>query len=245
MNKSILSLLSVLSRIRSQGANSKARYPVNAHLKVLGTLLLVLLVSLSRSSTFVVIVITYLLLILCTMQAREIVSVLKLGFGVTLFTFVLLLPAVLLVSGYSPIPICEKVFATVTAVGILSRTTRWDHIMSACKRFFVPDLFIFVLDSAIRYILMLGEFSLEMLQALKLRSVGKNKAKNTALSGVAGTMFLKSGEMAEELQFAMECRGFTGEYHVTASSVRLGLPDGIFCVVNAGMLLLFIFLSRG
>ena len=50
---------------------------------------------------------------------------------------------------------------------------------------------------------MLGEFTLEMLYALKLRSVGKNRNKYGSLGGIAGTLFVKSREMSEEMSGAM------------------------------------------
>jgi len=76
-------------------------------------------------------------------------------------------------------------------------------------------MFILVLDITLKYITLLGDFALSMLYALRLRSVGKNDGKTASLSAVAGTMFLKSKEMAEEMYAAMECRGFTGTYRVT------------------------------
>lgn len=56
------------------------------------------------------------------------------------------------------------------------------------QAFFFPDIFIFIIDITLKYILMLGEFTLEMLYALKLRSVGKNRKKYGSLGGIAGTL---------------------------------------------------------
>ena len=44
------------------------------------------------------------------------------------------------------------------------------------------------------------------------------------LTGIAGTLFLKSKEMAEEMYAAMECRGFTGEYRA-GGRLRVGVWD--------------------
>ena len=52
-------------------------------------------------------------------------------------------------------------------------------------------MFIFVFDITIKYIVIFGEFSLNMLYALKLRSVGKSKNKSTSLSGIIGTTVYK------------------------------------------------------
>lgn len=107
-----------------------------------------------------------------------------------------------------------KVLVSVASVSILTCTTQWNELIITLKIFRIPDIFILVLDITIKYIIILGEFSLNMVYALKLRSVGKNNNKSTALSGVVGTMFIKSKEMAEEMYGAMESRGFTGTYKV-------------------------------
>ena len=94
-----------------------------------------------------------------------------------------------------------------------------------------------------KYIVMLGDFTLNMLYALKLRSIGKNKRKYTSLSGIAGTMFLKSKEMAEDMVGAMECRGFTGEYH-RYEKLTFTFTDFLYILINAALLLIFICFER-
>ena len=243
INKSILSLLGILSRIRNQSGYKADLFHVNAAFKVAFTFMLAVLVSISRSFTFVVIIIVYLLAVLSFMEGKEIVKVLRVSLVMALFTFIILLPAAFWGNTYSSIMITSKVFATVTAVNILSHTTMWNSITSALKRFFIPDIFIFVLDITIKYIVMLGDFTLNMLYALKLRSVGRNRSKYTSLSGIAGTMFIKSKEMAEDMHAAMECRGFTGEYHIS-SRFRFTFADGIYILMNAGIVFIFVYLGR-
>jgi cobalt/nickel transport system permease protein len=82
-----------------------------------------------------------------------------------------------------------------------------------------------------------------MLYALKLRSVGRNHDKTASLSGVAGTVFLKSKEAAEEMYAAMECRGFSGTYR-TATRQRPAIMDYVFMFANVFVLASF-FLLQG
>lgn len=243
INKSILSVFGLLSRIRAQDSKPNELFGVQAVFRVLFTLLLIVLLSLSRSFAFVLIVLTYDIVLLALMPARDIIAVLKVSVIMTLFTFLMLLPAAFYGNTYSVTMIPAKVFATITAVNIVSHATKWNHIISALKRFHVPNLLIFVLDITIKYIVMLGEFSLDMLYALKLRSVGRNREKATSLSGVAGTMFLKSRLMAEEMYNAMACRGFTGDYKVRGK-FRFGLADAAYVLINAGFIYIFIYLQR-
>ena len=243
ISKSIVGILSILSRIRTQDSRSTPKYSVNAAFKVAFTLLLLIMVSISQSTAFVTVIIVYLLVVLCTMQAIQIVKILKVSFIMSFFTFVILLPAALLGNTYSIVMITAKVFTSITAVNILSHSTRWNAITSALKRFFVPDIFILVLDITIKYIVMLGDFALNMLRALKLRSVGRNTSKYTSLSGIAGTMFIESKEMAEGMYDAMQCRGFDGEYHVN-SHFQFTAADGAYILIQIAIIILFVYLGR-
>lgn len=243
INKSILSLLGLLSRIRAQGGHKAGKFKINAVLQVAFTLLLVILLSISKNIAFVVIVNIYLLFMLSTMKADEMIKVLKVSIIVALFTFIILLPTAFMGNYYSIIMLTPKVFATVLAVNILSYSTPWRQITNALKIFFIPDIFIFVLDITLKYIVLLGEFTLNMLYALKCRSVGRNRRKYTSVSGIAGTMFIKSKEMAEEMFAAMECRGFTGEYHAVRK-FAFSFSDFIYLFVNAIIFYIFIYLGR-
>lgn len=243
IEKSILSLLGILSRIKGQETPANPKSEINSNLKVVFTFILALLLSLSSSFSFVVVVNVYILVVLSLLEAETIIKVFKVSIIMAFFTFIMLLPALILGSGNSSIMLTGKIFATVAAVNILSRTTRWNDITGALRFFHVPDLIILVLDIAIKYIMMLGEYALSMLYSLKMRSVGKNRRKYTSLSGIAGTMFIKSREMAEEMYSAMECRGFTGDYQ-SHRKLRLGFADFGFILANITIAFIFIYLER-
>jgi cobalt/nickel transport system permease protein len=161
----------------------------------------------------------------------------------TLFTFFILLPSAFSGNVHNCIMITTKVFATITAVNILSNTTKWNAVTGALKKFFIPDIFILVLDITIKYIVMLGDFSLEMFYALKLRSVGKNTVKHKSISGIAGTIFIKSKEMAEDMYSAMECRGYTGEYR-SKSKDAFSWRDGASVLYSALIVFVFIYFEK-
>jgi cobalt/nickel transport system permease protein len=243
VNKSIASLLGVLSHIRRKSGHKTDLFGINAAFSVIFTILFIVLLSVSRSLTFIITSNVYLLLILCILKAEDIVVILKTSFVVAVFTFIILAPTALYGNFYSITMITPKVFASVTAINILSRSARWNSITGALKTFFVPDIFILVLDITIIYIIMLGEFSLNMLYALKLRSVGRNKSKQTSLSGIAGTMFIKSKEMAEDTYAAMECRGFTGEYRIQRK-FKFSFADTVYIAANAIIILCFIYFGK-
>lgn len=187
-------------------------YPLS--IAIPATLILIVIVSLSKNFAFVVAVNAFILVLINFLSINEIKYVVKASLAAAIFTFIILLPAIFLGYGNNTLMITLKVIVSVSSVNILACTTHWNVLIIALKIFKIPDIFIFVLDITIKYIVLLGEFSLNMVYALKLRSVGRNNNKSTALSGVVGTMFIKSKEMAEEMYGAMESRGFTGTYKV-------------------------------
>ena len=235
INKSILSILKVLTKFKYNAKYKSNRFGVNTITKFISAILLIILVALSRSLGFIIIIDVYLLLIISLLNAEEIIHIFKLAIVVTIFTLIIFLPSFLMGNTNNSILIVIKTITTVTAVNITSSITQWNDITKTLKLFFIPDIFILVLDITIKYIVIFGEFSLNMLYALKLRSVGKNKNKTTSLSGIIGTMFIKSKEMAEEMYGAMECRGFTGEYKLH-SKYKFRLNDILCIIINIGFI---------
>ena len=124
----------------------------------------------------------------------------------------ILLPSVFMGSPRSMMTVSIKVFTSVGLIGLLAATTEWNKITASLAKFHVPGVFIFTLDITLKYIVLLGNISAELLNALTLRSVGKNRKKSESVSGVLGVTYLKSREMADEMYQAMVCRGFDGEY---------------------------------
>ena len=243
VNKSILAVFKVISKIKMQDSASQSRLKINVPLMVSCTFILLILVSMTRSFIFVIIINVYLLLVLSITDVGRLIRILKMSLGVTVFTAIIMLPAFLGGNSYSCIMITSKVFATITAMGLLSHTTKWNAITEALKRFYIPDMFILILDITIKYMYLLGEFLLNMLYALKLRSVGKNYNKYTSMAGIAGTMFLQSKEMAEDMYQAMECRGFSGEYHIY-NKTKFEWMDYLYIAINIGFIILFIYFGR-
>ena len=241
ITKSILSLLGIISMIKTQSEYKQNKFKINTDFKITFTFMLILMISITNNFTFIIIINIYLLVILSIMKSEEIIKIFKISFIICIFTFGILLPAAFCGNSFSSVMITSKVFATVTAVNILSCSAGWDSITSTLKRFFVPNVFIFVMDITIKYIFIMGEFSLNMMYSLKLRSVGKNKNKYISLSGIIGIMFIKSKEMAEDMYFAMECRGFTGEYYITNNRLKFSIVDFIYIIINFGIMIIFIY----
>lgn len=213
IDKSIFSILGTLSKIRQEDKpNGKGLYRLSPPVKFICVFFLIIFIALSRSFYFIILVDSYVFLLLSFLFIKDIKKFLTISFIVLLFTSVLLFPSVFLGNQKNSFLILLKIFGTVTSLNILSYTTKSRHITRSLKLFFIPDIFILIMDMTIKYIVILGDFSINMLYALKVRSIGKDNEKHTSLSSLIGVLFLKSKEMATETLHAMECRGFTENY---------------------------------
>jgi cobalt/nickel transport system permease protein len=244
LDRSILAILKALSRIKRIGAYSGKRYyRLNGTLKLVFTFINIVLLSLARTPLYVCTVDLCLLLSLLLLEKRDRSGILALSCVIPLMTSVMLIPSIAGGNKLNGMLIILKLVGTVLSVNILSYTTKWDHITKALKLFFISDLFIWVMDITIKYIVVLGEHSLNFLYALKLRSVGKNRNKQASLSKVIGNLFLKSRDMSEEMFSAMECRGFTGEY-TGGSRFRFGKADAAYSAANILAIAFFALAAR-
>jgi len=215
IDKSIRTLLRVLGMLRRRTDGANARGGIDPRVGLVTALAVVVLVSLSRSAVFLACAGVLLLVILSLQRGEVIRDVSRPSFAAGLFTAAIMLPSAIWGDPAGAVRLTLKVLICVASVRLFSATAEWRGITRAISAFRVPDIFILVLDTTLRSLALMGELSVALLYALRLRSVGRNPRKTTALSGVAGTLFLKSRRMMEDMQSAMECRGFTGSYRAS------------------------------
>jgi cobalt/nickel transport system permease protein len=97
-------------------------------------------------------------------------------------------------------------------------------------------------DITLRSIVRLGETAREVLTALTLRSVGRNRRKQASLSGVGGVVLIKAGTSARDTYDAMTCRCYDGSYHVS-TNMRLTWRDALWLCLVALAAVLFVYLQ--
>ncbi|MEE1352655.1 MAG: energy-coupling factor transporter transmembrane component T [Acutalibacteraceae bacterium] len=243
IDKSILSFLNTLSKIKQQSRHDKDLLLVSPFFKLIFTVLFIVLVSSTQNFAFLYIMLAYVIILLAVLPPAAIKSSLKGALVAALFTYLILIPSALTGNHYSITMIPVKVLESVLAVNILSFSTRWDHIIASLRRLFFPSLVIFIFDIMIKYIVLLGEYALQMLYALKLRSVGKNKEKYGSIAGVGGSLFVKSRAMSQTMYQAMECRGFDGEYKIT-DKFRFTVWDAAYILLNGVFVYLFYYFQH-
>lgn len=211
ITKSAQAILGVLAKLK-WNAGKDRRFSASPSLKLCYTFLFILLTACSKNYLFSLIMVAGTILALASYPASAMKQILSGTIGAVLFSIFILLPAVFMGNPQILLTIGTKVFLSVTLIGMLSAGTAWNKLTASLQAFHIPDIFIFTLDITLKYIAVLGEICMEILTSLRLRSIGQNKKKAKAFSGILGISFLKSREMADEMYAAMCCRGFVGEY---------------------------------
>lgn len=238
IDKTILAVVGVLSRIRYTRSTVGVLGRVHPAVKIVGTVLVLLMISLTRSVLFIELTAAYVFFAMSSLAPRAALRGIAVSAAAAVFAFVITVPSILQGNGNGYL-LAVKVGLSAALVTVLSATTTWHRMTAALKMFFIPDVFILVFDIAMRYIYLLGEFSLAMLYALKLRSVGKNDRKHHSLVQMLGSLFLKAKDMAEEMYGAMECRGFSGQYkRVRVRHSRAA--DAVYIAVLAVLIAFFL-----
>ena len=210
ISRSLLRLLSILQVMRSQG--QKATTTIGAAPALLMVFFMVLLVVSARTSAFLWAVLAGELVLLCFRPGPQLRSILSAAMGAMTFSALLVGPSFFLGNGKYMLLLPCKTFLTVTALMLLQGSFSWHSLTGALQRFHVPGILIFILDTTLRYIVVLGEVAAETLTALQLRSVGYNRHKKESFSGVAGVVLQKSHRLSQDLYEAMCCRCFTGDF---------------------------------
>ena len=236
INKSIKSFLTMLSKIKGNVAVSNIILP---EIKIAFTLISTVLVSISHNIAF-----TYFIFGICVfhmvfMDGNCIKSIIRAGLIACLFSFLFLLPSLFLDNNKNILLIVFKILTSIVLISILTHNTNWNQLTKALRSFHIPALFIFLLDITLKYICLLGDTCLSLLDALKLRSVGVNSSKEKSTSGILGIVYLKSREMSIETYDAMICRCFDGEYNNLTTNNNHTINIKTICLNICYSLLIF------
>ena len=242
IEKSIFSLIKITSIIRQNKSQDRLLYLINPRVKVISTILNIIFISLSRSFVYLLIMDMYVLinLLLMDKKSRKRIFIKSLIFP--FITLVALIPSMFNGNIYNSLLLFQKIITTIVMMNLLAHNTKWSEISKSLKLLFIPDIFIWIMDITIKYIVVLGEYSINLLYALKLRSVGITSNKYKSLTGIIGSLFIKSYKMSEEMFHAMECRGFVGEY-TTKVNFNLRKKDYVYIIVNLLLISLFVNLN--
>ncbi|OOM76673.1 nickel transport protein NikQ [Clostridium puniceum] len=242
IEKSIFSFIKTISIIRQNKNKDKLLYLINPTFKVVSVILNIVLISISRSFAYLLIMDIYVIgnLMLMENKSRKRIFIRSLIFPT--ISLIALIPSMFYGNVYNSLLLFQKIITTIIMMNLLAHNTKWSEISKSLKLLYIPDIFIWIMDITIKYIVLLGEYSINLLYALRLRSVGKTSNKYASITGIIGNLFIKSYKMSEEMSQAMECRGFTGEY-TTKINFNLKKIDYFYIILNLLLIITFIYLN--
>ncbi|MGI5988645.1 MAG: energy-coupling factor transporter transmembrane component T [Lachnospiraceae bacterium] len=225
------------------------RYPKNnSGKKAAGSVLLlsaflcVILCSVSTNPWFVTSILAGLLLILASRTPEQIAAVLRPTLIAVFFAALITLPAAFMGSPRTFSTITMKTAESVMLLAMAAEQLGWKGMTQAASSLHLPDLFIMTLDTAVRYLHILGRFAVRMNEAVSLRQVGEKNWKTAGTGGILGTTFLKSQRMAQMNTEAMTCRCFDGTYkHLYRH--RFNVSDAAVIAADAAVIVLFVCLQ--
>ena len=202
---------------------------LDARVKVVSMLALLIGVSLSHS--LLVIAAVYLLLLLLAWS-----SAIPVGFFIKrvwlvlpFFTGLVVIPALFITPGpallHLPLGLVItqtglntvlflllRVSTSVSLTLLLILTTPWNTVLSALSVLYLPDVFILVLGMTYRYIYLLLHLANDMFLSRRSRVVGylSTADNQRVLAAISATLLGKSLDMSSEVYLAMVSRGFRG-----------------------------------
>ncbi len=235
---------------------------LDARVKVISVLGLLISVSLSRS--LLIIALIYLLVFflawLSAIPADFLIK--RVWLTLPFFTGLIVLPALFMTPGpallHLPLGLVITRTGVITVLFLLLRvstsvsltlllilTTPWNTVLSALSILRVPDVFILILGMTYRYIYLLLHTANDMFLSRKSRMVGRlNTSENQKmLASISGTLLSKSINMSSEVYLAMQSRGFRGSI-VTLKPFHMRAQDWAWLVVLLGMAGLAAFFGR-
>ena len=241
ITKSLLGIIRMLRQLRFQ---SKAQIQgISAIGATILTSIIVILCACSHKPAFLLCIAAFLLVIISLLDGKKIFRLLKHCLTVTLLSSLFLLPAIYFYHNPTVLLIPVKTFFIILAISLLTTFYNWHSILDVMNKFHFPSIIVFIFDTTLRYIVLLGETAQQILYSLKIRSIGKNKQKSKAMAGVMGVLFQKSRKMSEEMYQAMCCRCFTGNY-TNIYRQKLTYIDFILLLIGVVYCWLFFVIER-
>lgn len=211
MNLRVMRLISGIMNTENRKIG-RTQSRVSPALRLIVSIAVILLCALSRNAFFTGCVIGAELLRTGLMDQDAIRNILGRVVLPVLFTAILMVPAVLLGSPGTFGTVTMKVFESVLVLSVLNEEVSWNEITGALAGLHAPELLVMTLDTAVRFLVLLGRYSGRLLEAVSLRRVGKKNWKNAGTGGVLGITWLKSQQMLRANTEAMTCRCFDSSY---------------------------------
>lgn len=203
---------------------------IDARVKVLGVIAVIVSIAIARSIPVVAIVLAVatLLAVAARLPLRAIAA--RAWTATFLFTMAIAIPALFLTPGRavaqapsglaitepglrSAVMLILRVETAVTLALILVFSTPWARILRALRALRIPAVFIVIVEMTSRFIHVLLQTAHDMFESRRSRRVGRlSGAQARSVAAWSGGVLLsKSLAMSDDVYAAMQARGYRGE----------------------------------
>lgn len=135
-----------------------------------------------------------------------------------------------------------KCILMVLAALTLIATTGINGIAEALRQLRVPKIFTLQLLLTYRYISVLAEEAGSIWNSYALRAPGQKGIRSGAWGPLAGQLLLRTFDRAQRVYYAMELRGFKGEYN-SGKPKDFSLKDAIYTICWIAFFLIIRFVN--
>lgn len=135
--------------------------------------------------------------------------------------------------------ILAKAWLSILSLILLTSTTKFKSLLKGLEQLRMPRVIVMLLSFMYRYIFLLTDEVMRMMQARDSRSFGSRRMRQIRTIGnMIGTLFIRSYERGERVYAAMMARGFDGHSR-TLERLHFSRVDAYF-IACLSLALIFI-----
>lgn len=205
LGKNLNTLSKLLDKIRF--TRNEASEKNSPYIRLLEFMILTIVISLSKNLIFLWITSLFFLSKLALFKGSTIISVVKRLFILCLLSFVFILPGVIFANNVNPSLFLFRVGVNLLNLSIFSAATPFPSLVKALRQLGMPMLFVQTMDICYKYIYVLGNVTVSIIEAVKLRCIGMKEDKRL-VGAIIGQLYLSTDRYTRELYEAMVLRGY-------------------------------------
>ena len=205
LGKNLNTLSKMLDKIRF--TRNEASEKNSPYIRLLEFMILTIVISLSKNLIFLWITSLFFLSKLALFKGSTIISVIKRLFILCLLSFVFILPGVIFANNVNPSLFLFRVGVNLLNLSIFSASTPFPSLVKALRQLGMPMLFVQTMDICYKYIYVLGNVTVSIIEAVKLRCIGMKEDKRL-VGAIIGQLYLSTDRYTRELYEAMVLRGY-------------------------------------
>jgi cobalt/nickel transport system permease protein len=127
-----------------------------------------------------------------------------------------------------------RVWICVSALSLMTLSTRFNTLIHGMERLHFPRLFIQLTAITYRFIFLFTDEAYRMALAREARTVKKERVVRLrtwrTISSMIGSLFIRAYERGENVYQAMLARGYSGKFQLI-DKLRFSVKDGVFGLV--------------